>query len=145
MPPNCSRCVRWRICNWRGKNCCFWHRLRPGALVADHGRAAEAGRKTRKNRIRMLARDWLNTYYLEDTGLFRVSLGSSLYGRSQISLWYESAGADAIPEERRGIYSSWSSATALLNFLYASYSLTGTSRSFTMKTRCVVSTPSLTA
>src|SRR5207249_3591505 len=23
----------------------------------------------------MLARDWLNTYYLEDTGLFRVSLG----------------------------------------------------------------------
>jgi len=22
----------------------------------------------------MLARDWLNTYYLEDTGLFRVSL-----------------------------------------------------------------------
>ena len=24
----------------------------------------------------MLARDWLNTYYLEDTGLFRVSLGA---------------------------------------------------------------------
>ena len=24
----------------------------------------------------MLARDWLNTYYLEDTGLFRVSLAS---------------------------------------------------------------------
>jgi len=26
----------------------------------------------------MLARDWLNTYYLEDTGLFRVSLGDGL-------------------------------------------------------------------
>ncbi len=25
----------------------------------------------------MLARDWLNTYYLEDTGLFRVSLVQS--------------------------------------------------------------------
>src|SRR5438034_6271271 len=27
MPPNCSRCARWRICTWRGKNCCSWHRL----------------------------------------------------------------------------------------------------------------------
>src|SRR5206468_8524440 len=26
----------------------------------------------------MLARDWLNTYYLEDTGLFRVSLGGQV-------------------------------------------------------------------
>src|SRR2546425_8727404 len=26
----------------------------------------------------MLARDWLNTYYLEDTGLFRVSLENNL-------------------------------------------------------------------
>src|SRR5438128_7632272 len=26
----------------------------------------------------MLARDWLNTYYLEDTGLFRVSLGGPI-------------------------------------------------------------------
>src|SRR5438132_3279833 len=31
MPPNCSRCARWRICTWRGKNCCLWHRLSPGA------------------------------------------------------------------------------------------------------------------
>jgi len=28
----------------------------------------------RKNRIRTLAFVWQNTYYLEDTGLFRVSL-----------------------------------------------------------------------
>ena len=28
----------------------------------------------------MLARDWLNTYYLEDTGLFRVSLDHDRLG-----------------------------------------------------------------
>jgi len=33
------------------------------------------GRKTGKSRIRTLAPAWQNTYYLEDTGLFRVSLG----------------------------------------------------------------------
>src|SRR5207245_8706242 len=63
MPPNCSRCARWRICTWRGKNCCSWHRLSPGAKVADHGRAAQAGGRPEKS-------------YLEDTGLFRVSLTS---------------------------------------------------------------------
>src|SRR6266550_6377173 len=74
MLPNCSRWARWRICTWRGKNCCSWHRLSPGAKVADHGRAAQAGGRPEKNRIRALAPAWQNTYYLEDTGLFRVSL-----------------------------------------------------------------------
>jgi len=32
------------------------------------------GRKAGKNRIQTLAPAWQNTYYLEDTGLFRVSL-----------------------------------------------------------------------
>src|SRR5439155_2399792 len=50
------------------------HRLTPGAKVADHGPAAEAGRRPRKNRIQTLALASLNTDYLKDTGLFRVSL-----------------------------------------------------------------------
>src|SRR6266568_1462190 len=58
MPPNCSRCARWWICTWRGKNCCSWHRLSPGAKVADHGRAAQAGgrpEKTESERLHRLA------------------------------------------------------------------------------------------
>ncbi len=34
----------------------------------------------------MLARDWLNTYYLEDTGLFRVSLMRILEAEAQVSI-----------------------------------------------------------
>src|SRR5437667_1157231 len=48
MPPSCSRGARWLICSWRGKNCCSWHRLSPGAKVADHGRAAQAGGRPEK-------------------------------------------------------------------------------------------------
>jgi len=35
-------------------------------------------RQTGKNRIRTLAPTWQNTYYLEHTGLFRVSLSQNL-------------------------------------------------------------------
>src|SRR5437016_4601079 len=56
MPPNCSRCARWRICTWRGKNCCSWHRLSPGAKVADHGRAAQAGGRSEKTESERLHR-----------------------------------------------------------------------------------------
>src|SRR5437016_8667447 len=56
MPPNCSRCARWRICTWRGKNCCSWHRLSPGAKVADHGRAAQAGGRPEKTESERLHR-----------------------------------------------------------------------------------------
>src|SRR5881398_3223253 len=56
MPPNCSRCARWRICTWRGKNCCFWHRLSPGAKVADHGPAAQAGGRPEKTESERLHR-----------------------------------------------------------------------------------------
>src|SRR5207253_11374521 len=44
---------------WRGKNCCSWHRLSPGAKVADHGRAAQAGgrpEKTESERLHRLGR-----------------------------------------------------------------------------------------
>ena len=37
----------------------------------------------------MLARDWLNTYYLEDTGLFRVSLESGRTHEERPSLLVE--------------------------------------------------------
>src|SRR5882724_8362737 len=56
MPPNCSRCARWRICTWRRKNCCSWHRLSPGAKVADHGRAAQAGGRPEKTESERLHR-----------------------------------------------------------------------------------------
>src|SRR5437773_12232130 len=56
MPPNCSRCTRWCICTWRGKNCCSWHRLSPGAKVADHGRAAQAGGRPEKTESERLHR-----------------------------------------------------------------------------------------
>src|SRR5438552_19131817 len=56
MPPNCSRCAHWRICTWRGKNCCSWHRLSPGAKVADHGRAAQAGGRPEKTESERLHR-----------------------------------------------------------------------------------------
>src|SRR5437016_12560578 len=56
MPPNCSRCARWCICTWRGKNCCSWHRLSPGAKVADHGRAAQAGGRPGKTESERLHR-----------------------------------------------------------------------------------------
>src|SRR6266550_8439095 len=77
MPPNCSRCARWCICTWRGKNCCSWHRLSPGAKVADHGRAAQAGGRPEKTESERLHRPSRTLTYLEDTGLFRVSLGKS--------------------------------------------------------------------
>src|SRR5947208_7110701 len=73
MPPHCSRCARWLTCTCRGKNCCSWHRLSPGAKVADHGRAAQAGGRPEKTESERLHRP-SRTYYLEDTGLFRVSL-----------------------------------------------------------------------
>jgi hypothetical protein len=44
-------------------------------------RAAEAGPATSKNRLRTLAPAWQNTYYLEDTGLFRVSLACLIHDR----------------------------------------------------------------
>src|SRR5437879_9980550 len=56
MPPTGSRCARWRICTWRGKNCCSWHRLSPGAKVADHGRAAQAGGRPEKTESERLHR-----------------------------------------------------------------------------------------
>src|SRR5438094_1062087 len=48
MPASCSPCARWWICTWRGKNCFSWHRLSPGAKVADHGRAAQASGRPEK-------------------------------------------------------------------------------------------------
>src|SRR5947208_12350782 len=56
MPPHCSRCARWLTCTCRGKNCCSWHRLSPGAKVADHGRAAQAGGRPEKTESERLHR-----------------------------------------------------------------------------------------
>src|SRR5206468_684978 len=42
----------------------------------------------------MLARDWLNTYYLEDTGLFRVSLGQKRRPRPKPRRWADSIKRD---------------------------------------------------
>src|SRR5438034_3696386 len=39
-----------------GKNCCSWHRLSPGAKVADHGRAAQAGGRPEKTESERLHR-----------------------------------------------------------------------------------------
>src|SRR5207248_118771 len=69
------------MCTWRGNNCCSWHRLSPDRerrllITGEH----RNGRKTGKDRIRPLAPAWQNTYYLEDTGLFRVSLSTSQVG-----------------------------------------------------------------
>src|SRR6266480_510041 len=46
----------WGDQAWRGKNCCSWHRLSPGAKVADHGRAAQAGGRPEKTESERLHR-----------------------------------------------------------------------------------------
>ncbi len=42
-----AACALVNVCLAR-KNSCFWHRLSPGAKVADRGRAAEAGGRSEK-------------------------------------------------------------------------------------------------
>jgi hypothetical protein len=55
------------------RTCCFWHGLSTSGDCRSRGEPPKrAG--DRENRIRTLALALLNTYYLEDMGLFRVSL-----------------------------------------------------------------------